>query len=131
MKDNHVHMRISNPGPCKLILTTDLYVWYDIYGGCNRSAGGAYSSMTPDPTFDIFRDLCTPVLWFVFPIGLIWLLFVIFSISFIVWCSNCRFIPVNLNVLKMLVEFKILISFLKKFSCRPDENMKETVWKCS
>jgi hypothetical protein len=26
-------------------------------------------SMAPDPTFDIFRGPCTPILWFVFPIG--------------------------------------------------------------
>jgi hypothetical protein len=31
-----------------LILTTDFYVWYWTYGGCDRSAGDAYSSMAPD-----------------------------------------------------------------------------------
>jgi hypothetical protein len=29
---------------------------------CDRSAGDAYSYMTPDPTSDIFRDPCTPIL---------------------------------------------------------------------
>jgi hypothetical protein len=33
---------------------------------CNRSTGDTYSSMGPD----IFRGSCTPILWFVFPIGL-------------------------------------------------------------
>jgi hypothetical protein len=37
------------------------------HGGCDRSIGDAYSSMTPDPTSDIFRGPCTPILWFVFP----------------------------------------------------------------
>jgi hypothetical protein len=41
-----------------------------VHGGCDRSTGNAYSSMAPDPTSDIFRDPCTPILWFVFPIGL-------------------------------------------------------------
>jgi hypothetical protein len=36
-----------------------VWKWYD-----------AYSSMAPDPTSDIFRGPCTPILWFVFPIGL-------------------------------------------------------------
>jgi hypothetical protein len=40
------------------------------HGGCDRSTGDAYSSMAPDPTSDIFRGLCTPILWFVFPIRL-------------------------------------------------------------
>jgi hypothetical protein len=40
------------------------------HGGCNRSTGDAYSSMAPDPTSDIFRGPCTPILWFVFPIKL-------------------------------------------------------------
>jgi hypothetical protein len=35
-----------------------------------RSAGDAYSSMVTDPTSDTFRCPCTPILWFVFPIGL-------------------------------------------------------------
>jgi hypothetical protein len=34
------------------------------------TTGDTYSSMAPDPTSDIFRDLCTPILWFVFPTGL-------------------------------------------------------------
>jgi hypothetical protein len=41
------------------------------HGGCDRSTGDAYSSMAPDPTSDIFRDPYTPILWFVFPIGLL------------------------------------------------------------
>jgi hypothetical protein len=40
------------------------------HGGCDRSTGDAYFSMAPDPTSDIFRGPCTPILWFVFPIGL-------------------------------------------------------------
>jgi hypothetical protein len=40
------------------------------YGGCDRLAGDAYSSMVPGPTSDIFRGLCTPILCLVFPIGL-------------------------------------------------------------
>jgi hypothetical protein len=38
-----------------LILTTDFYVWYGAHGGCDRSAGDAYSSMSPDPISDVFR----------------------------------------------------------------------------
>jgi hypothetical protein len=60
-----------------LILTTDFYVWYGAHGGCDRSAGDAYSSMAPVPTSDIFRGPCTPILWFVFPIRLMRLIFVI------------------------------------------------------
>jgi hypothetical protein len=45
-----------------LILTTDFYVKYGAHGGCDRSAGDAYSSMAPDPTSDIFRGPCTPIL---------------------------------------------------------------------
>jgi hypothetical protein len=33
------------------------------HGGCDRSTGDAYSSMSPDPTSDIFRGPCTPILW--------------------------------------------------------------------
>jgi hypothetical protein len=40
------------------------------HGGCYRSTRDAYSSMAPDPTSDIFRGPCTPILWYVFPIGL-------------------------------------------------------------
>jgi hypothetical protein len=40
------------------------------------TAGDAYSSMAPDPTFDIHAlkgtCTCTPILWLVFPIGLVW-----------------------------------------------------------
>jgi hypothetical protein len=38
------------------------------HGGYDRSTGDVYSSMAPDPTSDIFRGPCTPILWFVFPI---------------------------------------------------------------
>jgi hypothetical protein len=48
-----------------LIFTFDI-----AHGGCDRSAGDACSSMAPDPTSDIFRGPCTPILWFVFPIRL-------------------------------------------------------------
>jgi hypothetical protein len=40
------------------------------YGGCDRSTGDAYSSMTPDSPSDIIRGPCTPIFWFVFPIRL-------------------------------------------------------------
>jgi hypothetical protein len=53
-----------------LILTTDFDVWYGAHGWCDRSAGNVYYSMAPDPTSDIFRGPCTPILWFVFPIRL-------------------------------------------------------------
>jgi hypothetical protein len=53
-----------------LTLTSDFYVWYGAHGGYDRSAGDAYSSMAPDPTSDIFRGPCTPIIWFVFPIEL-------------------------------------------------------------
>jgi hypothetical protein len=32
------------------------------HGGCDRSTGDAYSSMAPDPTSDIFRGPCAPIL---------------------------------------------------------------------
>jgi hypothetical protein len=70
----------------ELILTADCSVyliwthWFWLlilrliwgHGGCDRSAGDANSSMAPVPTSDIhvFRGLCTPILWFVFPMGL-------------------------------------------------------------
>jgi hypothetical protein len=47
-----------------LILTFD----NGAHGGCDRSTGDSYSSMAPDPTSDIFKGPCTPILWFVFPI---------------------------------------------------------------
>jgi hypothetical protein len=53
-----------------LILITDFYVSYWAHGGCDRSAGDAYSSMAHDPTSDIFKGPCTPILFFVSPIGL-------------------------------------------------------------
>ena len=37
----------------------------------------SYTSMAPDPTSDIFRGSCTPILWFVFSIGLLFVIFVI------------------------------------------------------
>jgi hypothetical protein len=36
------------------------------HGWCDRSTGDAYSPMAPDPTSDVFRGPCTPILWFVF-----------------------------------------------------------------
>jgi hypothetical protein len=45
-----------------LILTTDFYVLYGVHGGCDRSAGDAYSSMAPDPTYDVFGGPYTPIL---------------------------------------------------------------------
>jgi hypothetical protein len=53
------------------------------HGGCDRSTGNAYSFMAPDPTFDIFRGLCTPIFWFVFPIGLMRLITVRYFCHFI------------------------------------------------
>jgi hypothetical protein len=47
----------------------------DLVIGRDRSTVDAYSSMAPDPTSDIFRSPCTPILW------IDWLLFVIFVIS--------------------------------------------------
>jgi hypothetical protein len=38
--------------------------------GCVLSTGDAYSYMSPDSTSDTFRGMFTPILWFVFPIGL-------------------------------------------------------------
>jgi hypothetical protein len=52
-------------------------------GGCDRSTVDAYSSMAPDPTPDIFRGLCTSILWFVFPIGLMRLITVCYFCHFI------------------------------------------------
>jgi hypothetical protein len=56
-----------------LILTT-VYTVYLIWKKGSRrvcrSTGDAYSSMAPDPTSYIFRGPCTPILWIVFPIGL-------------------------------------------------------------
>ena len=36
------------------------------HGGCDRSAGDAYSSMTPDPTSDVYRGPCVPILICIF-----------------------------------------------------------------
>jgi hypothetical protein len=49
-----------------------LFTWTGIKanGGCDQSTGDTYSSWAPDPTSDIFRDPCTPILGFVFPIWL-------------------------------------------------------------
>jgi hypothetical protein len=44
--------------------------WPWTHGECDRSRGDAYSSMAPDPTSDILRGPCSPILWFVFPIRL-------------------------------------------------------------
>jgi hypothetical protein len=43
-----------------------------VHGGCDRSTGDAYSSMVPYLTTGtcIFRGQCAPILWFVYPIGL-------------------------------------------------------------
>jgi hypothetical protein len=43
---------------------------YGLTAGVTGQQGMLYSSMAPDPTPDIFRGPCTPILWFVFPIGL-------------------------------------------------------------
>jgi hypothetical protein len=42
------------------------------HGGCDQSTGDAYSSMAPDPTSGItIPKVCVcPILWFVFPTGL-------------------------------------------------------------
>ena len=59
-------------GPLIVILhifhTLRLNTEWDLraHGGCDRSAGDAYSSMAPDPT----SGSCAPILWFVFPIWL-------------------------------------------------------------
>jgi hypothetical protein len=66
-----------------LILNTDFNVWYVAHGGCDRSTGDAYSSMAPNPTSVIFRGLCTPILWFVFPIRLMRLITVRYFFHFI------------------------------------------------
>jgi hypothetical protein len=56
-----------------------IYFGNRVHSGCDRSTWDTYSSMAPAPTSDIFRGPCTPILWYVFPIGLWnWLLFVIF-----------------------------------------------------
>jgi hypothetical protein len=53
------------------------------HGGCVQSTGDAYSSMAPDPTSDIFRGPCTPILWFVFPISLMRLITDRYFLSFL------------------------------------------------
>jgi hypothetical protein len=58
------------------------------HGGCDQSIGDAYSSMAPDPTSDIFRCPCTPILWFVFPIGLMRLITVRYFCHFIDWLGS-------------------------------------------
>jgi hypothetical protein len=68
-----------------LILTTGLAVyllWNGANSGCDRSTGDAYSSTPHDPTLDTFRGLCTPIKWFVFPIGLMRLITVRYFFSF-------------------------------------------------
>jgi hypothetical protein len=56
--------------------------------GCDRPTRDAYSSMAPDPTSDIFRDPCTPIIWFVFPIGLMRLITVRYFCHFIYTCNK-------------------------------------------
>jgi hypothetical protein len=48
------------------------YTWSEnrAHGRCDRSTGNAYSSKAPDPTSGISRGPCLPILWFVFPTGL-------------------------------------------------------------
>jgi hypothetical protein len=56
-----------------LIMTTVhtvFLIWKGACGGCVWSTGDSYSSIAPGPTSDIFRGPCMPILWFVFPIGL-------------------------------------------------------------
>jgi hypothetical protein len=50
------------PNLDKLILKTDFYVLYGAHGGCDQSAGDAYSSMAPDPTSGMIRGPCTSIL---------------------------------------------------------------------
>jgi hypothetical protein len=71
------------------------FIWNECraHGGCDRSTGYAYSSMAPDPTSDIFRGPCTPILWFVFSTGLIrlitvWFFFLPFHLRFYVPLKN-------------------------------------------
>jgi hypothetical protein len=53
-----------------LILTADFYIWIGCAVGATGRTEDAYSLLTHDPTFDIFRGPCSPILWFVFPVGL-------------------------------------------------------------
>jgi hypothetical protein len=55
--------------------------------------------MAPDHTFDIFRDPCTPILWFLFPIGLMRLITI---------CNFCHFIFPSQLVVLLQVSFGLL-----------------------
>jgi hypothetical protein len=59
------------------------------HGGCDRSTGGAYSSMAPDPTSDIYSEVCVrPFSDLYFLLDLRdWLLIVIFVISCLHACQ--------------------------------------------
>jgi hypothetical protein len=111
------------PNSDTLILTTDFYVWYGVHGGCDRSAGDAYSSMTLDPTSDIFRGPYTPILWFVFPVGLMRLITVRYFCRLIQY-TDCRsflhytmyeisFVSVLYNVWVAVPFFRVLCMSLQ------------------
>jgi hypothetical protein len=95
--------------------------------GCDRSTGDAYSSMAPDYTSHLFRDLCTPILWFASPIGLMRLITVYYFCHFIEFVFLCslhenplvrRPRPVNLRSGQWKLKMKKsdwLLVFIKLF----------------
>jgi hypothetical protein len=76
------------------------------HGGCDGSTGDAYSSMAPDPTSDIFRGPCRPILWFVFPIRLMKLITDRYFCHSIYDCHTVEFI------LRHFFSHSIFIGFL-------------------
>jgi hypothetical protein len=69
---------------------------------------GNYFTMAPDPTFDIFRGPYSPILWFVFPIGLMKLITVRYFCHFkifIFWKS--------LSIASAYNEFRLKLYFRK------------------
>jgi hypothetical protein len=77
------------------------------HGGCDRSAGNAYSSMARDPTSDVFGGPCTPFSDLYFLLDLRdWLLIVIFVISFHVLKCSYRHISqlsISVFILRLLI----------------------------
>jgi hypothetical protein len=84
------------------------------HGGCDRSA--------PDPTSDIFRGPCTPILWFVFPIRLMFCLFDCFEsdeqfFSYLATFTNAGDRAANLDLCLALKAFSSEGSFTCHIYC--------------
>jgi hypothetical protein len=64
-----------------------------------------YSSMAPDPAFDMFGALCTPIIWIVFLIGLMRLITVRYFFKFL----YDMILPEKLKNIKFLITLDVNI----------------------